>query len=409
MTSTDAQTLLRYPLPRPKGNPLQPPAEWAQLRRQPIGRVETWEGLRPWLLTRYDDCKEAFLTPEFLSSNPDMPGFPSSNPALKATIDREKNLRTMDPPEQQAEKAMIQRDLSRRAVEGIRPNMRAYADSLVAGFDSSGVLDLVDAYSRFIPGMAICELLGVPYDDREFFAEQGAKFLSGDSSAEEALAAGAATNDYLDKLIDKKLAEPEKDLISHLVTKYMAAGTITRDQVVRYGTMLLAGGFESTANAIALSVLALLKNQDQLDDLIANFHDRQFVSNAVNELLRFTSPNQLGQRRAVRKDITIGGQLLKAGDGIIIAAGSANRDENMFPDPDSLNLRRTNADAHLSLGFGIHQCIGQLLARAEIEVALEALFSVWPKTKLAIPMSELPVASELEITFRIRELPIQLG
>ncbi|GAA3509134.1 cytochrome P450 [Georgenia daeguensis] len=410
MTLDSPERTLTFPLAKPDGDPLGQPAEFAELRSKcPVSRVDHWDGTKPWLITRYDDCKTAALSHDHLSNNPEFAGYPSGSPALAATIDKERNLRTMDPPEQLTEKAMIQRGLSRRAVEKIRPVVRAYAQKLVDDLDPSGVVDVVDKYTRFIPGYAICELLGVPYDDRDFFAEQGALFLSGDSTAEVAAGAGEKLTAYLEGLVQAKIDAPTDDMLGHLVSKHLVKGAITREQVIGYARMLLAGGFESTANAMALSILALLDNRDQLADFVQNLSDRQYVANAVNELLRFTSPNQTAQRRAVKAEVTIGDQLLSVGDGAIIANASANKDEAKFPDPETLDLRRWNAADHLAFGFGPHQCIGQLLARAELEESLEVLFAAWPNMTRATPIEEIPVGGPHEITFRIRQLDVVLN
>jgi cytochrome P450 len=339
-------------------------------------------------MTRYADCK-VVLGDERFSANPNRPGFPEKSAAYKAAM-AERNVRTLDNPDHDVEKRMLIRDFTVRRVSQLRPKIQEKVDSLIDAMRAAGApADIVTDLAFPVPTMVICELLGVPYGDREFFGQRANLCLSSEVSSEVASTAGRELESYLDELIDKKDAEPDDDLISRLVVDVMRPGERSREHVIAQAKLVLVTGHETTANMIALSILALLKHRDQLELLTAS-DDAELLNNAVEELLRYISVAHTGRRRVAIEDVDVNGTLVRAGEGVIVANNVADRDETIFADAGKLDIRRENARATLAFGYGIHQCMGQLLSRVELQVVLGTLWKQIPSLRLAVPFAEIP-------------------
>lgn len=406
MTAT-AQSAPFYPFARPADRPFDPPDEYVDLRAQhPVTRVSIWDGSSPWLITRYADCRDALGDHEHFSSIPTNPGFPEKNAATAATIGQDSNLRTMDEPDHREHQRMLIVDFSKRRVDHIRAAIEATVTDLMARMREAGPgLDFVEAFSLAVPTLVICELLGVPYRDRDFFAGRAAMCMSGAHSFEDALQAGKEINEYIDSLLTTKLADPADDMLSRLAGE-MRAGRLTRPEVVAYGRLMLIAGHETSAKQIALSTVALLADPDQME-LLRSFDDPKQINNAVEELLRYLSVSQPGQRRVCVKDRYVGDTLIRAGEGVVIATASGNRDEAVFPGANRIDLSRPNARTHLAFGYGIHQCIGQTLARAELQVVFARLYREFPTMRLAVPFDQLRFTEHDGAVYGIHALPIE--
>lgn len=232
--------------------------------------------------------------------------------------------------------------------------------------------------------MVICALLGVPYDDHEFFEAQSRKLLRGPAAAD-VESARDALDEYFRVLIEQKQATPGEGLLDELIAKQLETGAVDQQELVRLAQILLIAGHETTANMISLGTFTLLQHPDQL----ARMRESDgLMPSAVEELLRFLSIAD-GISRVAVDDIEVGGVTIRAGDGVLLTTSVINRDETVYPSPDELDLGR-NARNHVAFGFGIHQCLGQNLARAELEIALPALFDRLPELRLAVPAEEIP-------------------
>ncbi|MEK8171749.1 cytochrome P450 [Streptomyces sp. M19] len=231
--------------------------------------------------------------------------------------------------------------------------------------------DLVASFALPLPSLVICELLGVPYEDHDFFQRSSAIALNSRSSPEVALAASQELIDYLGDLVEAKAADPADDLLSRLATEQLVTGRSTKDECAKEARLLLVAGHETTANMTALGICALLQHPDQL--AVVRDGDPARVANAVEELLRYLSVVHVGRRRVATADITVGDQVIKEGDGIIFATDLGNRDPEVFADPDRLDVDR-QARRHVAFGSGPHQCLGQNLARAELQLAYPPCF-----------------------------------
>lgn len=232
--------------------------------------------------------------------------------------------------------------------------------------------------------MVICALLGVPYADHEFFESQSRRLLRG-PAASDIDAARDALDEYFRALIQRKRSDPGEGLLDELIVQQLDTGAVNHDELVRMAEILLVAGHETTANMISLGTFTLLQHPDQLARLRAS---TDLMPAAVEELLRFLSIAD-GMSRVATQDIEVGGVTIRTGDGVILSTSVINRDEAAYPSPDELDLGR-NSHNHVAFGFGIHQCLGQNLARAEMEIALRTLFDRLPGLRLAVPADDIP-------------------
>lgn len=244
----------------------------------------------------------------------------------------------------------------------------------------------------------ICELLGVPYADRADFQRNSSTVLRLDATHEEVQQAHLAMSRHIHELTVAKRAAPTDDILGGLVRD----GRLTDEEVAGVGALLLLAGHETTANMIALGTMCLLGNPGQLAALRA---DPSLMDNAVEELLRYLTIIQFGLRRVALEDVELGGHRIEAGATVLASLTSGNRDATQFSgDPDQLDVRRPYSP-HLAFGHGIHQCIGQQLARVEMKAALSALIDRFPGLRLAVPAQEVPMRDDMLI-YGVHELPV---
>jgi cytochrome P450 len=254
-----------------------------------------------------------------------------------------------------------------------------------------------------VPSLVICELLGVPYAERDFFQGRSRVMVAQTSSEADRGRATMEMYGYFDKLVSAKQADPGDDLLGRLIVRdgESPGGRVFDHRLlVGLATLLLIAGHETTSNVISLGTLALLRHPDQLAKLTA---DPSLVSGTVEELLRFLSIVEAGFRVAT-DDIEVGGTVIRAGDALVTVAGSANRDGAAFEHADELDVTRS-ARHHVSFGYGIHQCLGQNLARTELEVVFRTLFRRMPGLRIAVPVEEVPFKDDSTI-YGVNGLPV---
>ena len=267
---------------------------------------------------------------------------------------------------------------------------------------SEGPVDLVQAFALPIPSLVICEMLGVPYAERAEFQQRSAVLVSVDLPDEVVMRASDELSEYMAGLVIAKQADREDDLLSRMITRAEEQGRpLSVEEAVSMGITLLIAGHETTANMIGLSTLALLRAPDQLDALR---NDPEVAPTAVEELLRYLTVIQFGLFRYALEDIPLGDETIKAGEYLVAAISSGNRDERVFPDPDQLDLSR-KASAHLAFGFGPHQCLGQQLARVELQEVYTRLYSRIPTLRLAVPFEDIKFKDNT-LVYGVRALPV---
>jgi cytochrome P450 len=395
-------TMEVFPGVRAEKCPFDPPPAIQSLQEEaPLTRVRLRNGVEVWLVTRYAEQKALLADPR-LSADAGRPGYPIEVD-VAAGGDAPVSFILMDDPEHARLRRMVTSSFTIKRVEAMRPGVQKIVDDLIDEMLAGPKpVDLVQAFALPVPSLVICQLLGVPYDDHESFQENSKILINRDASGEERRAAGGRLFQYLDGLIGQKISDPGDDLLSSLVER-IGNGELTRPEAVQMGVLMLLAGHETTANMIALGTLALLENPDQLAMLRAA-EDSPLVSSAVEELLRYLHITHNGRRRVALEDIEIAGETIRAGEGVVLANDIANRDPSVFPDPDVLDLHR-NPRQHVAFGFGVHQCLGQPLARMELQVVYSTLYQRIPTLRLATTLDQIPFKHDGSV-YGVYELPV---
>jgi cytochrome P450 len=389
-----------YPMPRT--SPLHPAGELAVLQEtEPISKVRLWNGLEAWLFTRHADVK-TILSDVRVSADSERPGYPQVSPAVAETREQFPTFLQMDPPEHAFYRRMVTMAFSVKASEARRAETEQIVDDAIdamLGLDPP--VDFIEEFALVVPSTVISTILGVPYEDHDFFQSRSKTLVSGHTTHEEARIATDEMRKYLDNLVTAKDRHPGDDLLSKLIVQHMRAGEITHDQVVATARLLLTGGHDTTASMIGLGTLALLLNPDELAQLRA---DRSLLRNSIEEMLRFFTITHIGRRRIANDTIPIGGCTVMRDEGIIAAAEIANRDPRIFTDPNAFDVDRDTTH-HIAFGFGPHQCLGQNLARVELQVVFDKLIDRIPTLRLAAPLDELAF-KEQSIVYGLEALPV---
>ncbi len=405
VTSTEAVAAPEYPMERSGRCPFAPPPEVMELAAAaPLSRVRIWDGSTPWLITGYEAARALFADSR-VSVDDRKPGFPHWNEHMLATVDkRPRSVFTADAEEHTFYRRMLSKPFTFKRVEALRPAIQKITDGaidkILAGPKPA---ELVTALALPVPTEVICEMLGVPYEDHGFFQEHANVGLARYAKPEDSMKGAMSLARYLSNLVETKMENPAEDAVSDIAER-VTAGEISVKEAAQLASGLLIAGHETTANMIGIGVLALLENPEQLA-FLRDTDDPKAVANAVEELLRYLSIIQNGQRRVATEDIEIGGQTIKAGEGIIIDLSPANWDAAAFPDPERLDLRRPDADKNLAFGYGRHQCVGQQLARAELQIVFATLLRRIPTLALAAPLEEIPFKND-KLAYGVYELPV---
>jgi cytochrome P450 len=368
-----------------------------------MAKVRLWDGSSPWLVTRYAEQRALLIDPR-MSRDSKRPGFPHASIGAHELRTARRTFINLDDPEHARLRRMVTPRFAIKRVEALRPAIQRIADGLIDRMLAGPKpVDLVRAFALPVPSLVICELLGVPYADHRFFQANSTVLVNRESSPEAARDAHGNLLDYLDRLVTEKLANPGGDLLSALAIEHVKPGELTQREAAGMGVLLLLAGHETTANMIALGTLALLEHPDQLAAL-RDAGDPGLVAGAVEELLRYLTIVHSGLRRVALADIELGGETIRAGDGVILAVDAGNRDQHAFADPDRLDLHR-DARQHVSFGFGVHQCLGQPLARVELQVVYGTLYRRIPSLRLATDLDQLPFKHDASV-YGVYELPV---
>lgn len=389
-----------YPFAR--GCPFDPPPQYDELRHdEPFARVKLWDGTAPYLLTNHADIK-AVLSDHRFSCEPVREGFPHVFEGRKVADLADRSFLRLDNPEHDRLRRMVTKEFTVRRVEAMRPRVVGTVDRLIENFRSLPQgSDFVEHFSGPLPTEVITYMLGVPYDDHELFHRATKVQFSAKSTPAEVRASIDELFAYLDDLISRKEREPADDIISRLVQEQLVPGNVDRLTLLNIVRLLLSAGHQTTQNMTALGVLTLIQHPAELAKLRAN---PDLIASAVEELLRHGSVLHMGARRVALEDIDVNGHLVREGEGVICSIPAANRDERLFPDPDELQLDR-DAAGHVAFGFGIHQCLGQVLARMELQIVYTRLFDQLPNLRLAVPFEELRFRHDMFV-YGVHELPL---
>ena len=394
-----------YPMTRQC--PFDPPRELAEIQaEEPVRRVALWDGSHPWLVTRHADVR-AVLADQRFSADTLLPGYPATSPGVLARRKESPSFIAMDDPDHAFFRRMLISEFSVKAVNRLRPMIEDVVDELLDAMSAAPQpVDLVEAFALPLPSMVICRMLGVPYADHGFFQARSHTIVDTRSSVDETLTASEELRHYLEGLVAEReerarAGEEVDDLLGRLAAQHVLPGEITREQAGSMGLLLLVAGHETTANMIALGTLTLLRGPEQA----ARVRVGEAVEGAVEELLRLLTVTHFGRRRVATEDVEVGGVLVRAGEGVIAAGEIANRDPEAFGSPDALDVER-RPNHHLAFGHGVHQCLGQQLARVELQVAYPTLLRRFPALGVAAAVEDIPFRDTM-VVYGVHELPVR--
>jgi cytochrome P450 len=400
MTATIGEDAELPVIPRPRGAgcPLAPSPEFADWRDSGLQRA-MWQGRPTWVVSRYEDIRSALVDPrlsaETIKTRLRAAGVTGEMPVIFARI---------DDPEHNRLRRMMARDFTWRRAEAMRPQIQELVDGFLDTMVEGGPpADLVRDFALPVPSLVISMLLGVPYADHEFFQQHSTVGLDSRSTEDQKAAAIGAIFGYMFELVERKEREPGDDLISRLLADYVASGELSRETAAMNAMILLQAGHETTASMIALGTVALLENPDVFD-LLRRTDDAAVVANIVEELMRYLTIVHSQVDRVATEDFSFGGEMIRSGDFLLMNLPAGNWDPAFVDDPASLDAAR-NTRGHVGFGYGAHQCIGQHLARTEMQIALSTLARRLPDLALAVPADQLRFQNEQEI-YGIEELPV---
>ncbi|GAA2100854.1 cytochrome P450 [Streptomyces albiaxialis] len=403
----------------------------------PLVRVRLPHGGTAWVVTRHAEAQRLLTDPR-VSSDASKPGFPTVrmpeerpdgasadagegadgegtgggeplsaeqlNELAEIAQFHEGQFINLDPPRHGHFRRMLISEFGTRRMNELRPEIQRVTDRLIDDMlarDSRA--DLVEDLGLPLSSLVICRLLGVPYEDHDYFQSATRTMVQLDADPEQVRAAMEGLVEYLDELVKAAAREPGDNLIGRLLVEQVGTGELTRAGLVGMAFLLLTAGHEATANMLPLSVLTLLEHPEQLAELR---EDPALLPGAVEELLRFHSVSDWAAfDRVAVGDIEIDGRKITAGEGIFVLSASANRDERAFEHPDTFDIHR-RARHHIAFGYGAHQCIGQNLARAELEVGLGTLLRRMPSLELDKAVDALPFKYQ-NLVFGLHAMPVR--
>ena len=390
----------RFPMAREC--PFHPPAVYAKARhQQPVFPVTLWNGKRAWLLTKLEHFRQVLVDPRF-SGEFAQSDFPAVTEARIAIDKQERAFVGMDNPRHDHFRRLLTKEFTTKRMQALKPRIEAITSELLDAMERQGPpADLVAALAVELPALVMCELFGSPYEDHTFIMQCAAGRHGLTQSAGDAAKSARDLVAYCRRLIDVKERTPADDMLSRVICDHVTTGALDRDDLADICSMILRAGHDTTTNMIGLGTLVLLQNPEQLADLKAH-PDR--INGAIEELLRFLAPVQFAPRRVALENVEIAGSLIRKGDGVFAIAPSANRDEDAFPDPDRLDICR-DAAQHVTFGYGIHQCLGQGLARVELQVTFTALFRRFPNLRLHGRFEDIRFKDDMQI-YGVYGLPV---
>ncbi|MBB4686833.1 cytochrome P450 [Amycolatopsis jiangsuensis] len=383
--------------------PFDPPRDLTRLREfRPVSPLVFPDGHEGWLVTGYEELRQLLADTRF-SSRQDLGvlHIPYEAPGMPMPTEpspQEPGLfLSMDPPDHSRMRRKLAGAFTVRRMKQLEERIIAITERQLDHLAAlTPPVDLVTEFALPVPSLVICELLGVPYADHPGFQADSARFLEKDIALDDKLAAYGSLLTYLTELVTRKRAEPGDDLLSDLARHE----DLTVEELTGAAFLLLLAGHETTANMLSLGTFALLEHPARLAELRA---DPELLPNAVEELMRYLSVVDVNYRYAT-EDLELGGETIGKGSTVVISLLAANRDPRRFADPDTLDFHRA-ARGHLSFGHGVHQCLGQQLARIEMRAGFGGLLRRFPALRLAVPAHEVKLRTDMNI-YGVHALPV---
>jgi cytochrome P450 len=359
---------------------------YARLREHsPVHLMRMPSGLPVWLVTRYADVRQGLNDPR-LSKDENRR---ASLSALRFPADVEARMNhhmlNADPPDHTRMRKLVSAAFTARRVEALRPRIQEITDTLLDAMTAAGETDLIDAFAFPLPIQVICELLGVPLDDRDEFRDWSNTIIAGTLAGDRLQPAAQAMVGYLDALLDRKRADPTDDLLSALIAVRDGGDRLTEGELSSMVFLLLVAGHETTVNLIGNAVHTLLTHPEALAALRA---DPTLLPGAIEEFLRYEAPVETATFRITTEPVEIAGVTVPENQVVLLSLLAANRDPDRFSDAEVFDLSRADGQ-HVAFGHGIHHCLGAPLARLEGQIAIGSLLARFPNLELAVPADQL--------------------
>ena len=396
-------------IPYKRTCPFDPAADYERLRTEdPISPV-TFD-LSPrekdgWLITRHEDIRQ-IMTDSRFSHRSELLALVHSPPFPVENYDPEPsapgNFVRMDAPEHTRYRRLLTGFFTVRKIQQYEPTLERIIDGVLDEMaEMEQPVDLVKAFAEKIPARSTCSIMGVSESDLMALAEHFSVIMRIDYTLEEFIHHNTALNETLQRMMSERFAsEPGDDLFGRLI----ATGELTEEEMFNIAWIAIGGALDTTPNMFALGTFALLEHPEQLAKVRAN---PDLMEGTVEELLRYLTISHFGASRVALEDVEIGGRTIKAGQTVVLSLPSANRDAEYFDNADEFDIDRP-ARRHLAFGFGIHQCLGQHLARASLRIGFQKLFDRFPDLRLAVPADQVPLR-ETAMHYGVYELPVTWG
>lgn len=398
--------IVPQPLPLTRKRPLAPPEELEWMRKEaPVCPIALPDGKVGWLLTRFEDVVGAMMNPavsaqrKFQTTVTSVTLTPEEYAASRFGV----TFIGMDPPEHTRYRRLLTGQFTVKRLKRLSPRIEQIVDERLDAIESAGPpADLVRDFAQPVPSLVICELLGMPYEKSKAFVERTAVIMRLERSKEELLTAMTEMSNDMAEVIEDKRRNPDDRLFSYLLSCKLDDGRpLTDEELIALGNLMMIAGYETTANMIGMGALALMTYRDQWEIL----RERpELAERAVEEMLRFMTVGPYCLPRTAKEDLEIAGQKIKAGDPILLSTESANRDPAQFDSPEVMDVTRT-PKRHVGFAYGVHQCLGQELARMEMRIAFAKLVQRLPELRLTIPADDVRMRSDMQI-YGPHELPV---
>ncbi|MFS0692220.1 cytochrome P450 family protein [Streptomyces nitrosporeus] len=388
---------------------------YAWLREHsPVHRTTLPSGVEAWLVTRYADARQALADSRLFKNPAHHAGTANAKGKTGIPGERKAELMThllnIDPPDHTRLRRLVTKAFTPRRVAAFAPRVQELTDRLIDGFADRGEADLIHEFAFPLPIYAICDLLGVPREDQDDFRDWAGMMIRHGGGPRGGVARSVKKmRGYLAELIHRKRENPGDDLISDLIRASDHGEHLTENEAAAMAFILLFAGFETTVNLIGNGIHALLREPEQRERLQRSLAEggTELLETGIEELLRYDGPVELATWRYATVPLTLGGQDIAAGDPVLVVLAAADRDPARFPEPDVLDLARSD-NQHLGYGHGIHYCLGAPLARLEGRTALATLLTRLPDLRLAVGTADLRWRGGL-IMRGLRTLPVEFG
>jgi len=378
----------------------------------PIEPMTMPNGQKAWMIFKYEIAIAALKEGRFIKDASKFINEEAREERSKQSVAYQnpfvsRHMLNVDPPDHHRLRSLVQKAFTPRMVANLQPKIEAIACDLLDQMKNKETIDLIDTFAFPLPIIVICDLLGIPFEDREQFRMWSNTFVEAVNDPERLQKISSALEDfskYIDDFVDSKQHNLKDDLISHLIKAEENGDQLTKLEVRSLIFLLIIAGHETTVGLIGNGVFTLLQHPEQLDKLNK---DQTLIDSAIEEMLRYEGPVEFTSTRWAAEDLTFYGQPISKGELVLIALSSADHDPEHFQDPDTFDITR-RYNQHLAFGKGIHHCLGAPLARLEGKIAILALFKRYPHLQLIAETTTLQWRPGLLIR-GLKQLPLKLN